>query len=50
MNSDQAPPDTSAPTRCSAGCGFFGNASTGGMCSKCHKETIAKNTISPAPL
>ena len=39
MNKDDAP---AAPLQCASGCGFFGNASTGNMCSKCWKDELAK--------
>lgn len=36
----------STPSICKMGCGFFGNHSLGGMCSKCHKESVLNKTLS----
>jgi len=43
---DQA--ESSGPISCAKGCGFFGNPSTGNMCSKCFKETCQEAAVPPA--
>jgi len=37
----------SGPVSCAKGCGFFGNPSTGNMCSKCFKESCQAAASAP---
>ena len=40
--------NTQQPSLCRAGCGFYGNSSFDGMCSKCFKDAL-RRTQSTSP-
>lgn len=35
---------------CRSGCGFYGNSSFEGMCSKCYKDSVQRRNQNPSPI
>ena len=38
-----------SPSLCRSGCGFYGNPSSDGLCSKCYKDAVKRKQSAPSP-
>jgi len=38
-----------SPSLCRSGCGFYGNPSSDGLCSKCYKDAVKRKQSAPTP-
>ena len=49
MERDTNQMSQSSASLCRSGCGFYGNPSADGLCSKCYKDAVKRKQSAPSP-